>query len=179
MRIDIDLVSPHYKQGEKFRKALLFCLCVMVAVLLVNVHNYISTKDEAKHYRKRIDQLSRRVPAGRIGEGEVVVTPAEIKKMESKISSLNKIIYQDAFPWTDVLHELEEITPKNTFLSAFEADFKKREVRITGETKSASDIIAFLKNLQKSRYLPSSSLVSQKTEEEKGLVAFDLEGQLK
>ena len=179
MRIDIDLVSPHYEQGKKLRKILLFCLCVISAVLLLNVYNYIKTRGELEHYRKRTEQLSRRVPVGKVTGREFVVDPAERKKVESRIGSLNQIIYQDAFPWTGVLHELEEIMPEGAFLSAFEADFRKREVHITGETKSASDVIAFLKNLQKSRYLQSCFLTSQKTDEGKALVIFELKGQLR
>lgn len=179
MRIDIDLTSSHYEQGKKLRKILFFCLCVISAVLLLNGYNYISTRDETEHYRQRIEQFSRRVPVGKIREGEFVVSPAELKKVESRIGSLNRIIYQEAFSWTGVLHELEEIMPEGTFLSTFEADFKKREVHITGETKSASDVVAFLKNLQKSRYLQSCFLTSQKTDEGKCLVIFELEGQLR
>ncbi|MEW6326518.1 MAG: PilN domain-containing protein [Thermodesulfobacteriota bacterium] len=179
MRIDITLASPHYAQGKKLRKILFFCLLALSAALLFNGYAYVTAKGELKHYRKRVGQLSTRVPAGTLKVGGFRVDPSELKKTERSVSSLNQIIYQDAFSWVGLLNELEEITPKEVSLAVLDADFKKGEIQITGEANLSSQGTDFLKNLQKSKFLRACFLVSQKTEEKKGHILFEIKGQLR
>lgn len=179
MHIDINLVSRCYQQGKKVRKILIVCLFALSAGLLLNLYDYVTTKGELEHYRQRVQQLSRRVPAGKLKPGGLALDPTELKKTEGRISFLNQIIYQDAFSWAGILNELEEITPKAFFLSTFEADFKERRVHIAGEARSASDVTEFLKNLQKVKSIQDCFLVSQKLEEKKNRVRFEIKGSLR
>ncbi len=179
MRIDINLASPHYAQGKKLRKILFFCLFAVSAVLLFNGYTYVTAKEELNHYRKRVGQLSLRVPASALKVGGFQVDASELKKTERRVGSFNQIIYQDAFSWVGFLNELEQIAPKEISLAVLDADVRKGEIQITGEANSSFHVTDFLRNLQKSKFLQSCSLASQKTEEKKRRILFEIKGQLR
>jgi len=85
MRIDINLTSPHYAQGKKLRKILFFSLFAVSVALLFNGYAYVTAKGELTHYRKRVGQLSARVPAGALKVSGFQVDASELKQTERSV----------------------------------------------------------------------------------------------
>lgn len=76
----------------------------------------------------------------------------------NNINFVNRLIYQDIFPWCNLLDALEKKIPDHIDLTGFIPSDNFSKITITGKTNHAKKIAAFLKNMEKSELFQGSML---------------------
>jgi hypothetical protein len=115
---------------------------LIVADLAVEVNR---EKNELESTSARTDR--KRVPAVRSG-GE-----RETKRTAEEMKIANNIADRLTLPWADLFDALEASSNNTVALLALEPDLSKRVLRITGEAKNKSDMLAYVGRLTEDRRL--------------------------
>jgi hypothetical protein len=128
------------------RLGLLFLLLGVVALLIAGdlAVEASREKDELESGLARTDR--KRVPTVRGSERETKRTAEEMK-------IANNIADRLTLPWADLFDALEASSNNTVALLALEPDLSKRVLRITGEAKNKSDMLAYVGRLTEDRRL--------------------------
>ncbi|OQW86633.1 MAG: hypothetical protein BWK72_16225 [Rhodoferax ferrireducens] len=83
--------------------------------------------------------------------------------------AVERVVSQLQLPWDTILSEIETRTGPKVALLDIEAQGQTRTLRLTGEAKSMSDVVAYLGRLRQSRYVAAADL-SHHEEKQSGAV---------
>jgi Tfp pilus assembly protein PilN len=85
---------------------------------------------------------------------------------EAQAAAVNTAVLQLNLPWRALRDAVQASTPANIALLALEPDAKRSSVRITAETKSSDDMIAYVEQLQKLEWFSSVTLARHEINEQ-------------
>jgi|GEM_PF-5127232 len=82
-----------------------------------------------------------------------------------ELNVASRAMAQIQTPWNEVLSELEKATDETVALTQMESEAKSRNVRLSGEAKTISDVLAFAERLRKSGRFSEVALVGEESKQ--------------
>lgn len=84
----------------------------------------------------------------------------------AQAQAVNDAVMQLNLPWRDLVEAVQAATPANVALLALEPDAKRRTLRITAETRSSDDMLAYVAKMEEGGWFTSSALVRHEVAEQ-------------
>ncbi|VXB19759.1 PilN domain-containing protein [Massilia sp. 9I] len=85
---------------------------------------------------------------------------------DAQAQAVNDAVMQLNLPWRDLVEAVRAATPSNVALLALEPDAKRRNLRITAETKNSDDMLAYVAQMQEQGWFASVNLVRHEIAEQ-------------
>jgi len=130
-------------------------------LLIYNIVAYQRYYNLIAEYKKKIKIMETDLPDKKGDSFPQMVEglgKQEKQNIINNINFVNRLIYQDVFPWCNLLAALEKKIPDNMDLTGFIPYDNFSKITITGKTDHAKKITAFLKNMEKSELFQGSML---------------------
>jgi len=83
------------------------------------------------------------------------ISAAESQKMRAEIKDANAVMLQLPLPWNDLFREIAASQQKQIALLSIVPDANRRNIKISGEAKNLKVLLAYIRELQKSKSLNS------------------------
>ena len=139
-------------------------LCALGAsATLVSAWSYRDAQADVEQAQARLARLQRTTAAVRLP-----ATTPELRKDEDK--SLTRVSNQLRRPWGGLLGEIEGISSPAVALLSMESQGQTRSLRMSGEAKTMSDVVAYVNRLRQLS-LVESVYLSQHEEKQSGGVS--------
>jgi Tfp pilus assembly protein PilN len=144
-KVRIDFAPPSLARtvfrAPRTTWSLLFGALVLVPSLLTSVLHY---RDELQRHERRVAQLAAATAAASAPAPVVARAPLPA----AQVGAVNATVRQLNLPWRALHDAVAAATPATVALLALEPDAKKSSVRITAETRSSDDMIAYVEQLR-------------------------------
>ncbi|UVW29954.1 PilN domain-containing protein [Massilia sp. H6] len=85
---------------------------------------------------------------------------------EAQVQAVNNAIMQLNLPWRDLVEAVRAATPPDVALLALEPDARQRSLRITAETRTSDDMLAYVARMQEQGWFASVVLTRHEIAEE-------------
>lgn len=134
-----------------------WCLCIAGACTTCLVAwNYAEAQTELEQVQTRLARIQRSTAAPR----PAVTAPAAQRDEEKSLLSARS---QLRLPWNGLLTELDLASSPNVALLSVESQGQTRELRMSGEAQSMTDVVAYVNQLRQSPLLESVYLSQHET----------------
>ena len=144
-----------------FKLAGIIIVAFSVILLIYNVATYHRYYNIIGEYKKKIEIMETRIPDEKGGSSPQMderLGKGEKQTIINNINFVNRLIYNDIFPWCDLLHALETEIPDRLNITSFITSDNFKKITIKGHTNHAKKIALFLKNIEKSELFQESML---------------------
>lgn len=112
----------------------------------------------AGEQREREQQL-RQVQQRHAARAEAAAPAARSAIPEAQAKAVNAAVLQLNLPWRDLQDAVAAATPPTVALVALEPDPRKQVLKITAETKSSDDMIAYIELLKQQEFFTGAALL--------------------
>jgi len=167
MKYSINLASRSYINKRALYVGYAICGVILIGALLFNGGYFLSLTRQIETTTFRLNELEGKLIASQ--GGDVASYSAQrYEKVLEEIALANDILRRDAFRWTALLDQLEEVVPGDVSIRKIEPDHMKRSVKIDGLARGLKGMNRFLDNLIKSGNYKEVLLLSQASVEVAG-----------
>ena len=116
---------------------------------------FVTSRDiqNAEYTLARLDRKPVPVTRGEIARGQAA-------RLDDEIEFANAVAERLTMPWEDLLRTLEAATTGDVALLSVQPDAQRKVLRITAETKTKTEMLAYLERLGRSSTLSSVQLLN-------------------
>lgn len=167
MKYSINLASRSYVNKRGLYTVYLLCGILLAVGLFFNAGYYLELREQIDMTRKRLADLEEKIMANQ--GGKVDYDEEKYQQILREIKMANAILQRDAFRWTKLLDQLEQVVPGNVKIENIKPDHSDRSVDISGTAKTLKDMNRFLDNLIESGFYREILLLNQAVVENNGV----------
>ncbi|MBN2135103.1 MAG: PilN domain-containing protein [Acidobacteria bacterium] len=177
MMLDFNYSTRPFVDPKKYYYLLGALLLIAVIFTFINISGYlgyVSQREELSPQTSFLEDKKEKL----IKESENLKN--EISKFDrSKITAnadvINAMIDMRMFSWTGLLNDLEKVIPDNVIVKSINPITEKNEVRIKIgiKTREYEGILAFIKNLNKSKVFTEIMPMSESQVKDKGATEIE------
>ncbi len=148
----MNALNINFVQRRRLASTLGWLLLVMGLVAVGTIGgDYLDARDELARVEQRQARLQRPAanPARRA---------ASAPEVRNDTQAVERVKAQLHLPWDTVLREVESATSPAIALLDLEAKGQTRVLRLTGEAKTMTDVVAYVSRLRQSRWIEAANL---------------------
>ena len=135
MKIQLNLASVDYKKIAIIKLALNGISLFSGILLIINIYNYNSARNELKGADEGINRL--RNQEARIDDelkkGGLLFSVNEMEMLNKKTVSINSLLIKKSSFWTFLLSHLEKEVPKNISIKSIKPNLNDGNIDLSGE----------------------------------------------
>lgn len=108
---------------------------------------------------KRFDQMGR----GNLSSASGIKSPVddgEKARIEKEIAFINTLMFQDGFPWPQILDQIERSMPDGLLLQRIASGPDLKSLLLEGDAKHSGSVAAFMEGLKKQKSYWEADLLS-------------------
>jgi len=141
--------NPVYTAWTVFGVSVVFFLSIISIYALqeIRLNGY---KEDAELLRKKF-----------IDETVKEMTPAELAKTRGEVKIVNELIERESYSWVKLLTAVEDVVPKDAYITGIEPNLITGEVSLSGLAKGNNVVTNFVDTINASDKFEQATLISQ------------------
>ncbi|NCO53172.1 MAG: PilN domain-containing protein [Deltaproteobacteria bacterium] len=181
MKLNVNLASRRYVNHRLVTYGFLSAAAVLALLALWCGQTLLAHRQQLIVYQQQTQDVSAQLNRLR-GEPRKPLSVAERVALEETFTQAGHLLKRDAFRWTALLDQMEELVPTGVSLAGFRPDYAKNRLAMTGRARGLKEMRVFLDRLLKDQgfervFLQSHSriMVKDYADQERQAIAFALE----
>lgn len=181
MKLHLNLASRRYLNNRLVTYGFLGLTALLVLFALWFGQKLMVQRQQLARYQQQAQEITQQLNRLR-GEPRKPLSVAERAQLEETFTQARHLLKRDAFRWTALLDQMEELLPQGVSLAGFRPDYTKNRLAMTGRARSLKQMRLFLDRLLKDQgftrvFLQSHSriMVKDYAGQERRAIAFSLE----
>jgi Tfp pilus assembly protein PilN len=149
--------------GQQVRSVDLALLFIGLIVFLGVLYQFRVTTDAINYWNLHIAHIEKKQNLRKIQHIEPHLQNKGIsKEIRKKIKKANMILGHINFPWENLFDSIENAVSEDIALLSLLPNVSKRSLRISGEARNMSELLAFVKALERESIFVNTHLLNYK-----------------
>jgi Tfp pilus assembly protein PilN len=162
-----NLSTYSYTDKKVALAAYLITVFIVFIFSAYNVSSYLESMRNKDGLLNKVDSIRKEVSSLEINLSQKKAgltktdSVKEARKIAKVIDSINAVIKQKSFSWSELFYSLEKATPKGVSIEDIKPNYNAKKVTIRGVATRLKDITRFVDNLKDTAYIKNGFLVSE------------------
>ncbi|HSG30063.1 MAG TPA: PilN domain-containing protein [Thermodesulfobacteriota bacterium] len=149
--------------GQQARSADLLFLFIGLIVFLGVLYQFKATTEAANYWNLHIEHIEKKQNPNKTDQIRPNSQNREISlEIRKEIKNANVILGRINFPWETLFNSIENAVSKDIALLSLLPNVSKKSLRITGEARNMSELLAFIEALEQESIFVNAHLLNYK-----------------